>query len=496
MNKPQFQKVMLVDDEINVLKVIGDMITSHGYEVIGCHSAKKGLELLDTVKPDIVLLDVLMPEIDGYEFCRRLSEIRKSNPFPVVFLTGLSTSQDKSKAFAVGASDFLSKPVTQSVLLETIQKHLAVKSQWKLLDSHSQKKSSGLSSYKFSEFRDFLQKKTDFQDDKKKIFAKVKNYQELYTTSISGALSQESLTQYLSEFCNLPYLHYINPESIRLGVLPLTFCNKNFVVPAKDDTGKEMFILWDPFNFELLNQLQSVDKNSGFAITDKNTLQFLLSGKVIEQGNILKASRFDEKQTFDESSSIAEMAKNLIETAVSQRASDIHIEPKETGLVIRFRVDGDMKEVYAVPKDTGCRLLSRFKVLGGLDIAEQRKSQDGAMEMTVNSKVFKLRLATTSTPHGESMIIRLLDPSAKPKKLTELGMTDAQMKIMMDFSSRSRGLVLVVGPTGSGKTTTIYSLLSQVDCKSRSLTTVEDPVEYKILNANQQYLCYCIHACF
>ena len=488
MNSSKNPKVLLIDDEPNVLKVIGDMIAPNGYEITRCDSAKKGLELLDSVNPDIILLDVLMPEMDGYEFCSQLAKIRKSNPIPVIFLTGLSTNQDKAKAFSVGASDFISKPVTQNILLETVRKHLETKSQWKILSDKPGTNPGILFPYKFSEFRDFLIKKSDFPEDKRALFSKAKIYEELYLSSISADFSRESLTQYLSEFCQLPYFNFIPPEDIRLGVLPLTFCHKNFVVPAKDSTGMDVFILWNPFNYELLSQLKSSTKNKNFsfALADKDAISFLLSsGKDAEESKLLKRG-VSEKPLVDDTSSILEMAKNLVETAVSQRASDIHIEPKESNFTIRFRIDGDMKEIYAVPKDTGLRLISRFKVLGGLDIAERRKAQDGAMETKVHSKVYKLRLATTSTPSGESMIIRLLDPSAKPKKLKELGMTDAQMKLMMDFSSRNRGLVLIVGPTGSGKTTTIYSLLSQVDCTSRSLTTIEDPVEYKIPNANQQ----------
>ena len=119
--------------------------------------------------------------------------------------------------------------------------------------------------------------------------------------------------------------------------------------------------------------------------------------------------------------------------------------------MVRFRIDGDMREYMDVDSDTGVRLLSRLKVLGGLDIAEKRKPQDGAVEIKIDKRTFKLRLATTSTPHGESMVLRLLDPEAQARSLAELGMTEQQNATMLELARRHSGLILIVGPTGPVK---------------------------------------------
>ena len=144
---------------------------------------------------------------------------------------------------------------------------------------------------------------------------------------------------------------------------------------------------------------------------------------------------------------VVQMADQLIERAVVQRASDIHIEPKAAHTSVRFRIDGDLHEVNKLGKETSIMLVSRLKALGGMDLAERRKPQDGAVEFTVDKKTFKLRLATTATPHGESMVIRLLEPSARVRSLQDLGMTGVQVEHMLEFASRSQGLVLLVGPT-------------------------------------------------
>jgi len=171
---------------------------------------------------------------------------------------------------------------------------------------------------------------------------------------------------------------------------------------------------------------------------------------------------------------------------VAEGASDIHIEPKPNKVLVRFRVDGDMKDMFTLKKKTGAVLISRFKVLGGMDIAERRKPQDGQAEASIAGKPFKMRFATTSTPQGESLVVRMLDLYAKPRDLTELGMTEQQSKDLYEVSSQSSGAIIVVGPTGSGKSTTLYSMISHLDIKSRSLMTIEDPVEYRIPYANQQ----------
>ena len=137
-------------------------------------------------------------------------------------------------------------------------------------------------------------------------------------------------------------------------------------------------------------------------------------------------------------------------------------------------------------RSTGIKLISRVMVLADIDIAEKKKPQDGGFAAVVNNRTFNFRVSSTYTPYGESLIIRLLEPYAKPRALEELGMADQQVRIMLSIANQTGGLVLIVGPTGSGKTTTIYSLLHNMDCVSRSLISVEDPVEYRIPFANQQ----------
>ena len=267
-----------------------------------------------------------------------------------------------------------------------------------------------------------------------------------------------------------------------------------------DEKSGRSFILSNPFDWILLETLKKFfglqqDTLLQLAEPDHIHLLFEQSGEAPVTMTAVRAERPlevpagpVEKMSLEdlEKRPAAAIANNILYSAVSKRASDIHIEPKAGNTVVRFRIDGDMREVYTLRKTTGVMLISRLKAIAGLDITERKKPQDGAVEAVIAGKTFKLRLATTSTPGGESLIMRLLELGIKAKDLQSLGMTDNQVRSMIDFANRHQGLVLIVGPTGSGKTTTIYSLLFRIDYRTRSLISVEDPVEYRIPFANQQ----------
>ncbi len=484
MDKKIEPLILLIDDEPHVLSVIGDILSKEGYRILPCESPQEGLELLKTSVPDLIFLDILMPEMDGYQFCAKLQERKELAFIPVIFLTALTADQNRAKAFSLGAADYLTKPFDKGELLNSAKKHLATRRRWRDFEDEMDFGNRKDLPPHFREFQKFLNEKLKLSTEKKEELLQVKVFEVLPLCKLLGIPTSE-LAQYLAEFSKLSYCAYINPEKIQLGKLPAPFCRKNGIVALKADSGRNTFVLSNPFNLELFDLLKSQFKEDPYdlMIADQRALDFLLNDS--EEITPRKNS-FSQADSDLEKFPAVQIADNIVHTAFMERASDIHIEPKEFHIAVRFRIDGEMKDAYALNKETGVQLISRFKVLGSMDITQKRKPQDGAMEIKMDGKNYKLRLATTSTPSGESMIIRLLDPDVKPKSLKELGTTEEQMKRLVDFASRDRGFVLVVGPTGSGKTTTIYSLLAQVDCKTRSLSSVEDPVEYRIPFANQQ----------
>jgi type II secretory ATPase GspE/PulE/Tfp pilus assembly ATPase PilB-like protein/CheY-like chemotaxis protein len=332
-------------------------------------------------------------------------------------------------------------------------------------------------------------------DDAKREALQLAGGLDLYDFGLSVGMAQRQMAKHIANFLGLPYIFHIDPGDIKAGVLPPAFCKTNKIVPIDNGEGDIIFVLSNPFNFELDDTLEKINKHPKLLITEPENIDLLLhtnAQRNVTLNSIYKDVASAAKKTTTsrkdstENHPILAIANKMLFNAVTERASDIHMEPKENDILIRLRVDGDMKDLFRLPTDTGIRLLSRFKAIAGMDIAERRKPQDGTYETMVDNRIFKLRLATTHTPNGESLIIRLLEPGARPKSLKELGMTQEQIKIMTSFAGRTQGMVLIVGPTGTGKTTTIYSLLGQVDCTSRSLISIEDPVEYRIPLANQQ----------
>jgi len=500
MSEAKENVVLCVDDDRDFLNLLERHLRGENYRVLRAESGPQGLERARSERPDLILLDVMMPGMDGYEVCVNLQKDEALKRIPVIFLTAAGSEQNRARAFAAGAVDFLEKPLQMEELLERIAGHLKANQAWKEIDSVPPGWDEKIGPSDFGRFRKYLAGEIGLGPDQVIRLETVKP-SDIYAFADEQGIGKTEMAQRMARFLDFSYLSLIEPSDILLGVMPTFFARSNSVVAIQDGPGKRAFVLSNPFDWTLVDTLKKffgLERGSRIFITDPENIRALFQQA---DADAVKIERVDDKTRITISDAGADdtgivdkidqrpvvlIANNVLQTAVAQRASDIHIEPKENNTVVRFRVDGDMRDIFKLKKTTGVMTIARFKALGGLDIAERRKPQDGAVEAVVEGKTFKLRLATTSTPSGESLIMRLLDPDARPRNLNDLGMTDDQGKIMFDLARRNHGLILIVGPTGSGKTTTIYSFLDQIDCRSRSLISVEDPVEYRIPFANQQ----------
>ncbi len=175
----------------------------------------------------------------------------------------------------------------------------------------------------------------------------------------------------------------------------------------------------------------------------------------------------------------------LIARAVEERASDIHLEATEDSLAVRFRIDGEMREREAFPATLRAPIVSRIKVMSGLNIAERRAPQDGRLRLAVRGHDIDLRIATSPTINGESVVLRLLDRTNLTLDFTALGFDEETLAKLRRILAQPNGIVLVTGPTGSGKTTTLYAALSELNTPQRKILTVEDPIEYRLAGVNQ-----------
>jgi general secretion pathway protein E len=187
----------------------------------------------------------------------------------------------------------------------------------------------------------------------------------------------------------------------------------------------------------------------------------------------------------DDEAPIIRLVNSILNQAIKERTSDIHIEPYERDIVVRFRKDGVLKEIVRAPKRFQASIASRIKIMGNLNIAEKRLPQDGRIRIKIAGRDVDLRLSTVPTTHGERIVLRILDKSSVVLDLESLGFLSHNLDTITDLIERPHGIVLVTGPTGSGKTTTLYAALSRINTPDRNILTVEDPVEYQLQGIGQ-----------
>jgi type II secretory ATPase GspE/PulE/Tfp pilus assembly ATPase PilB-like protein/DNA-binding response OmpR family regulator len=499
------RRILSIDDDPDIRELVARVLRSAGYDIECAADGREGLEAASARRPDLIVLDVMMPQMSGYDVCEELQVDPDLANVPVIFLTALGGEQDRARAFSLGAVGHLVKPFRPDELIAAVACHLETADRFnEIVAAESEWSEQAVVATDFVQFVEHLR---TFALDPGGMDLENLRPIDLYARAGSMGLTQAEVAAHLSAFLGFPRMDVIPPDQIDLAALPSAFCRKNLVVPIRTASGPGV-VVSDPFNWDLMEtvrQFWSTATRPRIYIAEPRVVLQVLSGMGSQRtepdaqrehvyrfgadADLSAETAPDEAFGIDDITSdgpVAYIANNMISAAATQRASDIHIEPKESMTAVRFRIDGDLREFVTLNHKTASMVISRLKALAGLDIAERRKPQDGSLEAAVGDRRFKLRLATTSTPEGESLIVRLLEVTAEPTPLAELGLTELQARTLEGLSKRSQGLIVVVGATGSGKTTTIYSLVSRIDGLQRSILTVEDPVEYRIPHANQQ----------
>ncbi len=284
------------------------------------------------------------------------------------------------------------------------------------------------------------------------------------------------------------------------GSLPYSFCKRYGVIAAiSPDTGKHMLTLKKGASVAAVSEAQRllgmIDEIQVESDVEFNRLlsahfengretSFIEAEKIGGELNLDDVAReLSEPEDLlesDDDAPIIRLINALITEAIKENASDIHVEPFESRLSIRFRVDGVLREVLEPPRQIANLLVSRIKVMAQLDIAEKRLPQDGRIALKVANRPVDIRVSTLPSGHGERVVMRLLDKQAGRLDLKQLGMGDKVEKRLEGMIQKPHGIILVTGPTGSGKTTTLYAMLSMLNDTKRNILTVEDPVEYDL----------------
>lgn len=287
-----------------------------------------------------------------------------------------------------------------------------------------------------------------------------------------------------------------------LNLIPEAVATRYRLIPF-DKKGNKLFVaMIDPLDLQVI---QFIEKKSGLFVKPYLALSEDILKAINEQYSqnlttevtsaLKEVSAFQPEQNQDQTppeqaevireAPVANIITQLLEYAVKSRASDIHIEPLEDKTRVRYRIDGILHEKVILPRAVHDALVSRIKIMSSLKIDEKRLPQDGRFSYSAGKMVFDLRISTIPTIYGEKVVMRLLPKSAAPPTLIELGLRGSSLKNLQAQILRPHGIILICGPTGSGKTTTLYSILTKISTTQVNILTIEDPVEYQIPGANQ-----------
>lgn len=317
-----------------------------------------------------------------------------------------------------------------------------------------------------------------------------------------NTISEKDLTKLYSAEIDIPFIELNSKEIPRevLRLIPERVARQYKVVLfGVEDDGSKLLAMEDPDDIQAVNFLQkqlgtnikvhvaTASNVSGALDQYRGSVSTELNKVLDEESDAEKADEDLDVSEEDvaEDSPIAQTVNLIIEYAIKSGASDIHIEPREEHVVVRYRIDGILKEANKLPKKVHGALVSRIKILSNLKIDERRAPQDGRFKIQIGEGVYALRVSTLPINEGEKVVMRVLNESSKALTLEELGYWGRALATVNNAIVQPHGMILVTGPTGSGKSTSLYSTLSILNRPSINISTIEDPIEYKIQGANQ-----------
>jgi general secretion pathway protein E len=320
-------------------------------------------------------------------------------------------------------------------------------------------------------------------------------------------LDEETIFQVLAKVWKVPYKK-IDPLKLDLNLitktLPHTFAMKHLVIPIEVNDDQITIATPNPFNIEAMNDISQVThmKVRPVMSTKTDIIKLIgefygfkrsisaaenqFSGPSIDLGNLEQFVRLrSSEELLSDDQHIVNAVDHLFSYAFDQRASDIHIEPKRNKSIVRLRIDGALHTVYELPKNVHPAITSRIKTIARLDMAEKRRPQDGRIKLERQGVESEIRVSSIPVAFGEKMVMRVLDPDILLQDLEKLGFTAMDLIRYQQFINLPHGIILVCGPTGSGKSTTLYSTLRYLSSPDINITTVEDPIEMVYEDFNQ-----------
>ncbi|MEA3459157.1 MAG: ATPase, T2SS/T4P/T4SS family [Chloroflexota bacterium] len=419
-------KILIVDDNAAMCETLSDILEEKGYRAVIAQDGPKAIAEVKGQHFDLALIDIVMPGMNGVETLR---EIKKADPeLTTMIMTGHSALEGSvSEALETGVDGILYKPLD----IDTIVEMIAGRTE-------------------------------------------------------APSLPRVDLKRY-----------QIQPEALRL--IPEAMARKHDLIPLRIEGDSLVVAMVDPDNLFAIDDVRILSrmevKPLRAALMDIRgaiNLHYRAMDEIERQIShiappVPERVEVEERITADliAQAPVVRAVNLLVAQAVKDRASDIHIEPQQDHLRIRYRIDGILHDTLSLPLSVHGPLISRVKVLADMNIAERRRPQDGHLTISTDGREVDIRVATGNSSWGEMAVLRVLDKSISVMGLSELGFLPDSLNTYQKLIQCPFGMILASGPTGSGKTTTLYASINQLDSKERNIITIEDPIEYRFANINQ-----------
>ncbi|MFH1147063.1 MAG: ATPase, T2SS/T4P/T4SS family [Pseudomonadota bacterium] len=521
--EPGLRTLLFVDDEENVLSALQRAFRRENYKALFAGGGAEALKILAAGPVQVIVSDFKMPQMDGIALLR---VVRDKYPQTIrIMLTGYTDVPMIMAAINEGAVyKFITKPWNDHDLRLNIglafEQYELLKENKSLREKNRQTQKelrdlSRLASTARSNLGKILMRRGLITADQLSRAEELQKRTSEAMPSVLGKLGfvkEAAIIELIKKELNI---EIVTPGEFQISntlfdLIPESYCRKSCVLPLRLEEKRLTLAMADPTDFYKIDDLRFV---SGLTIvpvlarTDEilEQLDRLSSKAPSSEGEVEEFNEYDPQENVEvidenESCDISELLSSaetppairvvnaVLSESVRMGASDVHIEPKPQHSRVRFRVDGLLVDKIHLPPNLHACTVSRIKVMAGMDIAERRKPQDGRVTIRTARKTVDLRVSTLPTINGEKVVLRILDRNATIKQAGDLGIQKEQLARLKRIVQKPQGLFLVVGPTGSGKTTTLYAILRENATVSRNFVTIEDPVEYFMEAAEQVHV--------
>ncbi|WP_374240276.1 ATPase, T2SS/T4P/T4SS family [Zoogloea sp.] len=519
---PPKYRLLLVDDEVAIVNALRRVFRQENYEIVTASSGPDGLARLAEGEVHLVISDFMMPGMNGAQFLR---EVKQRSPDTIrIMLTGHANTDAVMGAINEGAVyKFILKPWNDDDLRITVALALEqfdLITRNRALKTENEKKAKEISA--LSKLAATHRSRLGIMLHKKNLLSSAQLQeltllQERRSEPMIALLLEKDWveerkirkllkTDLLIEEVQLPEFS-IDP--VLTEIIPRSFCARQLVMPLKLEGSHLMIAMADPLDEGLVDEVRftagldlqivtadvaairkKIEEVYGNSDVDFKELETLIASPDPYEGIEIvidddDGARLEDLLRETEAPPAIRLANAIIIEAIRLGASDIHIQPRTKSVVVRYRIDGVLIDKIQIPHQQHQSLVSRLKIMSELDISERRHPQDGRITVKTPMRMVDLRISTLPTINGEKVVMRILDRNSAVHSLAKLGFSPIDLPRVTDMVARPQGIILATGPTGSGKTTTLYSLLQHDATPDKNYVTIEDPVEYYLDMAGQ-----------